>query len=589
MPSIYDPSVLFPINGGDGAEGFVLNGAAGLDYLGRSVQLSGDVTGDGRADLLTGIPLFGASEGALAVIKGQSRVPMGPEGLNVQDVFDGTIDPPPGWVAHNPGIKTGLGRRVRYLGDLDGDGIGDLGVAASITLDGSIFTGEIFIVYGGPDIDETLADLTQLLPANGGDGSRGFVINGLPDGELVGRDFFGNHDLTGNGLTDLVVHARNYYETDRGLGSSFVLFGRSGRTWPPLITYADLLALAPPDGFRVVPPDPEAPIPSSDPGWANVRLINDLTGDDRDEIVLCRSFTQYADGDLDGECYLVFGRPGPGAFPALLDLGSLLLRNGGDGSEGLLIRGSRSNECLGASLFGGITSDSDQVDDLGDFDRDGYNDLLIGAAGCGAPGRAYVLYGQPQWPAELHLGDPASGGALRPRLMRLFPPAEISDNRGFGQAVAGLGDFNGNGYPDLSVFTTFAPPLDRTGAFVIYGGPDLPEDFHTAELYPENGGDGSRGFLFRDFPGEQMLGTAISAGDFNGDGGPDIAMGAFNSSPNGIGRAGRVAVLYGRGTNQIPVPAFNGWGLMILAVLLAVTGGVLLITARAGATRSDSY
>lgn len=115
-----------------------------------------------------------------------------------------------------------------------------------------------------------------------------------------------------------------------------------------------------------------------------------------------------------------------------------------------------------------------------------------------------------------------------------------------GWSVA-LGDFDGDGYADLAT----GAPLEKTasevfssGSVVInYGSPHglTWEGAHTLSVI-----DGSLE------PSENhQMGRALAAGDFNGDGFADLAVGLPASTVNGESAAGRVLVYYG-GSEGLP-------------------------------------
>ena len=579
-----DASQILPRNGGDGSLGFVLNGDHSGGNLGASVAMDGDIDGDGRDDLLAGVPGFFGPD-ATVLVFGDPAAPMGPDGMEMADIIDGEIPEHVARIGVAFPDSVLFGHRVRMLGDLDGDGYEDFGIGSG-DLEGDFEdgTGEVFVIYGGPGAGDTLADFTGLLPGNGGTGEDGFVITGFSEASFLGKDFFGKRDINGDGNLDLLVLTGTEFEPGRGNGMAFVLYGRGGRSFPPLITFDELETMPPEQGFRLVPPEPEGTIPDLDPGFVNTRFIHDVNGDDLPEILMCRQHPQFADTFENGECYLVFGRAGPAPFPALLDLGSLLERNGGDGSEGLVILGSRDEACLGSAR--GASVQPEQVAGIGDFDGDGRNDFLIGAPGCNAPPRAYIFFGQEQYPAELDLRDLVAGESLPVRITTLLPFIEQFENDGFSRGLGAVGDVNSDGRPDIAVSATFDQPLDRNGSWVLFGRTDPPELFNMGELLPENGGDGSQGFLVQDFPTEEDLGRdSISAGDFNGDGVPDMVFGGRTMDPGGRSNAGRAVVLFGRRPPVVEVPGLNRWGMVLL---IAGMGGLAIGAIRRGWLRSGA-
>jgi hypothetical protein len=118
----------------------------------------------------------------------------------------------------------------------------------------------------------------------------------------------------------------------------------------------------------------------------------------------------------------------------------------------------------------------------------------------------------------------------------------------FGRAVA-IGDFNGDGFPDLIVGT---PGERGTPGSIPYGG-----------VYVYSGST-STGTLVRDrklfgsdFGGFTLatvgqFGSALAVGDFDGDGRQDLAVGAPRTTVNGAETAG--AVFLYRGTDRGLVP-----------------------------------
>jgi hypothetical protein len=111
-----------------------------------------------------------------------------------------------------------------------------------------------------------------------------------------------------------------------------------------------------------------------------------------------------------------------------------------------------------------------------------------------------------------------------------------------GESVAGAGDVNGDGVPDVIVGAPFDDAngrRDSGSAFVVYGGKGPgPIDLHNL---------GARGFRIDGSGFGDGAGFAVSGvGDFNGDGIADVAVGA----PNTFFTAGSVYVVYGQATSD---------------------------------------
>ena len=179
---------------------------------------------------------------------------------------------------------------------------------------------------------------------------------------------------------------------------------------------------------------------------------------------------------------------------------------------------------------------------VGDFNGDGYDDMAAGvpgedAAGLSNSGAVNVLYGSRKGLRK------AGSGWLRQS------GAEANDK--FGSALVS-GDFNGDGYDDLAV----GSPGENAGAGqvdIVYGSPSG-LGATTTQVVTQSGPEGGDKF-----------GSALAAGDFNGDGRDDLAIGAHGENAN----AGQVDTVDGSAAG------LGGGGAAITARLLASgdTGG----------------
>ena len=193
----------------------------------------------------------------------------------------------------------------------------------------------------------------------------------------------------------------------------------------------------------------------------------------------------------------------------------------------------------------GVEGDAEETDRFGsalaagDFDGDGYDDLAIGVpdedigtvvdAGC-----VQVMYGT------------ASGlTAVGDEIWDQGGGAETGDR--MGRAVA-VGDFDNDGYDDLAV----GIPYEDLGSIVSAGAVEI--------YYGSSGGLRTRlsnDFWHQDRSGvadtaddSDYFGWALTAGDFDGDGYDDLAVGVPYEdvgSPSVL-NAGAVNVLYGSST-----------------------------------------
>lgn len=175
----------------------------------------------------------------------------------------------------------------------------------------------------------------------------------------------------------------------------------------------------------------------------------------------------------------------------------------------------------------------------GDLDGNGRDDLVIGV-----PGEAI---GTTAKAGAIHVIRSAEGGLSRSLDKIWFQgnngvddTAEANDR--FGTAVA-AGDFDNDGFADIAVGAPFEDLGTRTdvGAVaVLYStntGPSGTDD----EVWSENDGTKVTG----DTPNSgDAFGASLTAGDFNGNGFDDLAIGVPGNDVGGT-NAGSVDVLYG--------------------------------------------
>jgi hypothetical protein len=180
-----------------------------------------------------------------------------------------------------------------------------------------------------------------------------------------------------------------------------------------------------------------------------------------------------------------------------------------------------------------------RVSGAGDVNGDGLADVAIGAPGveAGGPdsGRAYVVFGKAD--TELvSLADVTQGTGG-------FAMDSEADFDQLGRAVSAAGDVNGDGLADVIVGAPSASPghawAGRT--YVVFGKAD------TAPIAMADVALGAGGFAMDGEAQENWSGRSVSGvGDINGDGLADVAVGARGADPNGVERAGRTYVVFGK-------------------------------------------
>jgi hypothetical protein len=177
---------------------------------------------------------------------------------------------------------------------------------------------------------------------------------------------------------------------------------------------------------------------------------------------------------------------------------------------------------------------------VGDFDCDGRDDLAVGAPlddpdGVTDAGSVQIRYG-----LEGIGVDPGFAPLFLSQLAGLAPDAaEVGDQ--LGAALAG-GDFNGDGCDDLAIGVPGenGGGAAQSGAVQIhYGGPAGLDD-NSPALF-------DAGFISSRHAGDR-LGSALAAGDFNGDGRDDLAIGVpWGEFGSAVADCGYVLVLPGSG------------------------------------------
>ena len=523
----YEP---IPLSSLDGTTGFILNGIDARDQSGRSVSSAGDVNGDGYDDLIIGAP--GADPngdsgaGETYVVYGGANAP-GTGGKLDLSSLDGTN----GFILNGIDALDDSGWSVSSAGDVNGDGYDDLIIGADgADPNGYDTVGETYVVYGRASAPGTGGelDLSSL------DGTNGFILNGIDASDQSGRSVSSAGDVNGDGYDDLIIGAREADPNgDSGAGETYVVYGRASA--PGTGGELDLSSLDGTNGFILNGIDEY-----DYSGWS-VSSAGDVNGDGYNDLIIGAREADPNGDDEGGETYVVYGGASAPGTGGRFNLSSL------DGTNGFILNGINEDDESGRS-----------VSSAGDFNGDGYDDLIIGASGADPNGRrsgeTYVVYGGASAPGtggELDLSslDGTTGFILN--------GIDAYDFSGF--SVSSAGDVNGDGYDDLIIGALGADPNGGNYAgetYVIYGGANAPG---TGGRFNLSSLDGTTGFILTGVDAGDNAGRSVSsAGDVNGDGYNDLIIGAWLADPNGDSSAGETYVVYGGATGTeslVPVTA----------------------------------
>lgn len=444
----------------------IFQGIAELDLSGYSVAGAGDVNGDGFGDILIGAYGVNSYTGGAYLILG-SPILAGTLSLSSADVtFSGIA------------ASDQSGYSVAGAGDINGDGFDDILIGAW-GVNG--YAGETYLILGST----TLSGAVSLNSARAS-------FQGISTSDFSGAFVAGAGDVNGDGYDDMLIGA---YGTNSEAGETYLFHGSAVLAGTVSVGSADASF----QGLTI-----------ADKSGKSLSGAGDVNGDSYADILIGALHAEPGGNIRAGDTYLILGR-----------------QNAWTGSGYSELSGTRACSTSGAIFKGAAASDISgaSVSNAGDVNGDGFDDILIGAAGANSEaGDTYLYYGRPGCDALVAL-------AFEPDAV--FKGIAAGDYSG--ASVSGAGDVNGDGYDDILVGAYRAN--SSTGeTYLIYGNADLSGELSLS----------SADVTFAGIDADDYSGWSIStAGDVNKDGYDDILIGAYGADPGGALTAGETYLIYG--------------------------------------------
>jgi hypothetical protein len=530
--------------------------------FGASVS-SGDVNGDGTADIIVGSPeaTNGESrEGAVLVWLGSQFIGDEPDGDS------NNVD----WIAQSDQADANLGESVSASGDVDGDGRDDI-VAGAPGWNG--------MLGGQPVNDEGIVLMWRgaVLLESTPDGTRANAVWSHETGDAnarLGASVAIVGDVDGDGLADIAMGAPSYDNPfTAGTSEGTVIVRRGVVGGPP----TDVLSWFHPgqsDGAQL---------------GASVATAGDVNGDGLADYLMGEPGVELG-GGRSGRVHLLLGRPASAwtvnpisdvvYSEASTGSGSNKARYGaavstagdwnGDGFSDVLVGAPdmSATAAFGGTAFvylgrGETLASAPVVPDpipyqpaanlgigvgfAGDIDHDGFSDYVTGSpnfensSANDAEGAIHVIYG-----GEPHFFEIAN------------PAVRVGGQDGaqLGYSVRGAGDVNGDGHDDV---IAGAPGFDQYIPFCIPIELCRVSNVGQARIYlgSANGLAASPSTFLggAGIAGHQFGYSVAGAGDVNGDGFGDVIVGApFASS--GPASDGRAFLYLGSAAGVNPTPVW---------------------------------
>lgn len=371
-----------------------------------------------------------------------------------------------------------FGVAVASIGDLDGDGVGDLAVGAQSDDDGNTDRGAVWILF--LNVDGSVKSHQKISAAQGG------FLGTLDDGDAFGVSVSPIGDLDEDGTLDIAVGASSDDDGGTNRGAVWVLFLNKNGTVKAHQKISDTAG-----NFT-------GTLDNSDAFGISITNLGDLDGNGVQDLVV----GAHADDD---------GSTDRGAV-------WILFMN----INGTVAAHQKISDTAGG--FVGILDNSDlfglSTTNLGDLDGDGVTDVVVAAPndddGGTDKGALWVLFLNPTGTVKEHAKISTIIGGFG---------GQVSNTNLFGYGVTNIGDLDGDGVTDIAagVIRDDDGGTNRGAAWVLFLNSDGTVKGEQ-KISQAAGGFGS--WLCNN----ANFGRSLSSlGDLNNDGRIELAVGAHST------------------------------------------------------------
>ena len=523
--SVFDLTTL------NGDNGFVSYGTSISSNTGSNLSPIGDINADGIDDFIIGATGINNFAGRVYVV-------FGSETSNFGELQLSDLDGANGFIINGLNQQDVLSSGLAGIGDINNDGIDDIGIGARSANNTS---GAAYFIFGKDTAFSSEVDLTQL------DGTNGFTLNSMPNtGGNLGNAIAKAGDFNHDGISDVLVGSRRarVNNSSNKVGAVYVLFGRD--TFAAVMTTDDISGA---NGMVIWG--------ELENGQFGDTLANfgDFNNDGADDIVI----GQYLASGIEERVYVIYGDLT--GLPDVFNVSNI------NGSNGLKITANTVNDFFGQSIAADF-----------DLNSDGFSDILIGAPRANGSinayaGAAYVVFGQANYnEGTIDITDLVGSNGF-------VIGGEIegaNENIQLGYAVSSVGDFNSDGIDEIAFSSLNSGSYFQGSTYVLYGSTNsFTANFDVNTLNGENG------FTIHGIDTGDKIGESLSrASDVNNDGVEDFLIGAPSESTN-ANSSGAVYAIFGQPQYYELVVAKQGDG---TGFITADSGSI-----NCGETCSDDY